>query len=149
MAILETARFEIPLLAVGQAHKELFHNEALARIDFLLHPTVQAIETDPTALAPIAGQAWLVGPGATNEWLDQQDKIAGWTGNGWLFISPSPLMRIYVESIDSFAFYRGAWQVSEEVAGPAGGSVIDTEARTAIDSILVALAGQGIVMPDS
>ena len=57
MALLETARFNIPLLAAGQAHKELFHNEALARIDFLLHPIVQAIETDPAAIVPVAGHA--------------------------------------------------------------------------------------------
>ena len=149
MTILETARCKIPLLAAGQAHKELFHNEALSRIDLLLHPTVQAIETDPAIVVPDAGQSWLVGPGATGEWLDQDDKIAGWTGNGWLFISPLPLMRIYVESIDSFAVYRGAWHLSDAVAGPAGGSVIDIEARVAIDSILVALAGQGILTSGS
>ena len=149
MAILETARFKIPLLAAGQAHKELFHNEALARIDLLLLPAVLAIETDPAAVAPLAGQSWLVGPSATSEWLDQDDKIAGWTGSGWLFISPLPLMRIYVESIDNFAVYRGTWQFSEAVASPSGGGVVDTEARAAIDSILEALAGQGILMSGS
>tara|TARA_R110002033_G_scaffold48042_1_gene93771 strand:+ start:21131 stop:21580 length:450 start_codon:yes stop_codon:yes gene_type:complete len=145
MALLETARFKIPLLAAGQAHKELFHNEALARIDFLLHPIVQAIETDPAAIVPVAGQSWLVGPEATDEWLDQDDKIAGWTGNGWLFISPLPMMRIYVESASSFAVYRESWHLSGEIAGPAGGSVIDAEARAAIESILLALTGNGIL----
>jgi hypothetical protein len=149
MAILETARFNIPLLAAGQAHKELFHNEALAQIDFLIHPIVQAIETDPAAILPLAGQSWLVGPGAIDVWLDQDDKIAGWTGNGWLFIPPLPQMRIYVESAESFAVYRGSWQISEEITAPAGGSVIDAEARAAIDSILAALAGQGILSPGS
>ena len=149
MTILETARCKIPLLATGQAHKELFHNEALTRIDFLLHPTVQAIETDPAILSPDAGQSWLVGPGATGEWLNQDDKIAGWTGNGWLFILPLPLMRIQVESIDNFAVYRETWHLSYAVAGPAGGSVIDIEARAAIDSILIALAGQGILTSGS
>lgn len=149
MAILETARCKIPLLATGQAHKELFHNEALTRIDFLLHPVVQAVETDSAAIVPLAGQSWLVGPGATADWLNQDDKIAGWTGNGWIFISPLPLMRIYVESIDNFAIYRGSWHFSEVVSGPSGGAVIDAEARTAIDSILTALAGQGVLMPGS
>ncbi|MDM8010284.1 MAG: DUF2793 domain-containing protein [Parasphingorhabdus sp.] len=145
MALLETARFKIPLLAAGQAHKELLHNEALARIDFLLHPIVQAIETDPAAIVPVAGQSWLVGPEATDEWLDQDDKIAGWTGNGWLFISPLPMMRIYVESASGFAVYRGSWHLYEEIAGPAGGSVIDAEARAVIESILLALTGNGIL----
>lgn len=33
-----TARFAFPLIAPGQAQKELFHNEALARVDALLQP---------------------------------------------------------------------------------------------------------------
>jgi hypothetical protein len=145
MAILETARLELPLLAAGQAHKELFHNEALVRVDFLIHPTVQAIETDPAAIVPVAGQSWIVGPGATNDWLDHDDQIAGWTGNGWLFIAPLALMRVYIESTDSFAIYRGSWQLTEAVTSPAAGTVIDAEARMAIDSILAALEAQGIL----
>lgn len=146
MAILETPRFKIPLLAAGQAHKELFHNEALARVDFLIHPTVQAIATDPANIVPVAGQSWLVGTGAMAEWQNHDEQIAAWTGNGWLFITPLPLMRVYVETIDSFAVYRGSWQLTEAVPSPEAGSVIDIEARTAIDSILAILAVQGIVM---
>ncbi|AMO72770.1 DUF2793 domain-containing protein [Sphingorhabdus sp. M41] len=145
MAILETARFEIPLLAVGQAHKELFHNEALARIDFLIHPVVQAIATDPAAIVPAAGQCWLVGSGAAGEWLGHDDHIAGWTGNGWQFIAPVVSMRIYVESIDSVAVYRGSWQMAPTIGGPQSGAVIDVEARNVIESILAALEAQGIL----
>lgn len=146
MAILETARFEIPLLAAGQAHKELFHNEALARVDFLIHPIVQAIESDPANIVPIPGQSWLVAAGATNDWLGHDDQIAGWTGNGWLFITPMQMMRVYIESTDNFAVYRDSWQSVEAVANPEAGAVIDSEARLAIDSILAALVAQGILM---
>lgn len=146
MAILETARFEIPLLAAGQAHKELFHNEALARIDFLIHPIVQAIESDPVNIVLIPGQSWLVAAGATNDWLGHDDQIAGWTGNGWLFITPMQMMRVYIESTDNFAVYRDSWQLVEAVANPEAGAVIDSEARLAIDSILAALVAQGILM---
>jgi len=132
-------------MPAGQAHKELFHNEALVRIDFLVHPTVQAIETDPTTIVPLPGQAWLVGPGATNDWLDHDDQIAGWTGNGWLFIAPVALMRIYIESTDNFAVYRGSWQLTDAVARPEAGAVIDNEARIAIDSIMAVLETQGIL----
>ena len=145
MALLETARFELPLLAAGQAHKELFHNEALTRIDFLIHPIVQAIETDPASIAPVPGQSWLVGPGANGDWLDHDDQIAGWSGNGWQFFLPHPLMRIYIESNDNFAVYKETWQPTVEVEAPVSGSVIDVEARSAIDSILTALEAQGIL----
>ncbi|NRD88319.1 hypothetical protein C8024_00865 [Sphingopyxis sp. BSNA05] len=146
MAILETARFEIPLLAAGQAHKELFHNEALTRIDFLIHPTVQGIESDPSNIEPLPGQSWLVAPGATNDWQGHDDHIAGWTGNGWAFIAPLAMMRVYIEPTASFAVYRGSWQPVEAIANPAAGSVVDNEARQAIDSILAALVAQGILL---
>lgn len=145
MALLETARLKLPLLATGQAHKELFHNEALTRIDYSIHPTVQAIETDPAAIIPVPGQSWIVGSGAIDEWLGHDDEIAGWTGNGWLFIAPLSLMRVYIESSDSIAMYRGSWQLAFPIGGPAAGAVIDVEARSVIDSILAALEAQGIV----
>jgi hypothetical protein len=111
----------------------------------LIHPIVQAIETDPTAIVPVLGQSWLVGPGATNDWQDHDDRIAGWSGNGWLFIAPLALMRVYVESLDNFANYRGCWQLTETVASPDSGTVIDIEARMAIESILNALLEQGML----
>ncbi|WP_339692824.1 DUF2793 domain-containing protein [uncultured Parasphingorhabdus sp.] len=146
MAILETARLKLPLLAAGQAHKELFHNEALTRIDHLIHPAVQAIETDPAAIIPVPGQCWIVGSGATDEWLGHDDEIAGWTGNGWLYITPLSLMRVYIESTDSIAVYRGSWQLASPIESPVAGVVVDVEARSVIDSILAALEAQGIVL---
>jgi len=109
---------------------------------------VQAVETDPAAIVPLPGQSWLVGSGATSDWLDHDDQVAGWTGNGWMFIAPLPLMRVYVETIDNFAIYRGSWQMVEAVASPAAGAVVDIEARMVIDSILAALEAQGILMSD-
>ncbi|WP_339822969.1 DUF2793 domain-containing protein [uncultured Parasphingorhabdus sp.] len=145
MALLETARLKLPLLATGQAHKELFHNEALALIDHLIHPAAQAIETDPTALIPVSGQSWIIGSGATDEWLGHDDEIAGWTGNGWLFVTPLALERVYIVSLDTFAVFRNGWQLAPAIDSPAAGAVIDVEARSVIDSILAALEAQGIL----
>ncbi|WP_417621164.1 DUF2793 domain-containing protein [Parasphingorhabdus sp.] len=147
MTILETARFRLALLSAGQAHKELFHNEALARLDFLIHPTVQAIETDPATVVPVPGQSWLVGPGAVNDWFDHDNQIAGWTENGWLFISPIMSMRVFVESSGCFVVFNDSWHLADAIGSPVGGAVVDTEARVAIDSILAALRVQGIFKP--
>ncbi len=140
MTILETPRFALPLLAVGQAHKELFHNDALLLLDFLAHPVVQAVVDDPTPLSPAEGDCWLVGSAALAEWSGREDHIAGWSAGGWRFVKPQESMKIIVESDHSSAVYvDGVWQFLQHINAPIGGANIDLEARTAIDSILALL----------
>lgn len=140
MTILGTPRFALPLLSVGQAHKELFHNDALLLLDFLMHPVVQALVDDPSSLSPEEGDCWLVGPAAVAQWSDRVDHIAGWSAGGWHFIKPQESMKILLQSDQSSAIYvDGVWQFLQQVDAPIGGATVDLEARTAIDSILTLL----------
>lgn len=146
MTLFETARFALPLLAAGQAHKELFHNEALILLDFLIHPVVQAVADDPQSLSPVAGQSWLVGLSAVAEWSGKDNQIAGWSAGGWHFIKPQETMKIFVTENKQSAIYSdGSWQFIEAIDGPIGGTIVDIEARSAIDSILMALRKAAIL----
>lgn len=146
MALFETARFALPLLATGQAHKELFHNEALILLDFLIHPTVQAVADDPQSISPMVGQCWLVGHAAVAEWSGKDGEIAGWSDGGWHFIKPQESMKIIVTENKQSAIYQdGDWQFVETIAPPSGGPNIDFEARSAIDSILLVLRKAAIL----
>ncbi|MEP2103204.1 MAG: DUF2793 domain-containing protein [Parasphingorhabdus sp.] len=140
MTIFETPRFSLPLLAAGQAHKELFHNDALLLLDFLIHPVVQAVADDPQDLSPAAGQCWLIGPAAVAEWSGKDNQIAGWSDGGWHFIKPQETMKIMViESKQSALYHDGNWRLIPAIDVPAGGAIVDIEARSTIDSILNAL----------
>ncbi|MEL6875765.1 MAG: DUF2793 domain-containing protein, partial [Pseudomonadota bacterium] len=78
MTDYRSARFQLPLLSAGQAHKELFHNEAITLVDFLISPVVQGSADNPDLLSPENGQCWLVASGATSDWEDHQHSIAAW-----------------------------------------------------------------------
>ena len=148
MDSMQTPRFAIPLLVAGQAHKELFHNEALVLIDFLSHPVVQSIEEDPSILTPVEGDCFLVGPSPIGDWEDFAHHVAGWSAGGWRFIAPTEAMQISVALDGSRRlFTSGGWQAGDAVSSPDGGTVVDVEARTALDSILAILRTFGIVAP--
>ena len=66
--MITTARFALPLIAPGQAQKEVYHNEALAAIDAALHACVtEAPRADPPA-EPDEGESWIVAADATGAW---------------------------------------------------------------------------------
>ena len=57
-----TPRFALPFILPGQAQKELFHNEALVRIDLALHPAVEGAPAAAPPADPEEGRCWVVAP---------------------------------------------------------------------------------------
>jgi hypothetical protein len=160
-----SARFALPFILPGQAQKEVFHNEALARLDAALHA---CIADDPTADAPadpMPGESWIIAAGAGGAWAGKTGQLATWTTGGWRFTSPVPGMAVW--NIDAgyrlcwtgSAWSDGEWPVStltiggqqvvgprlETVPSPSGGTIIDVEARAALDAVIVALRTHGLI----
>jgi hypothetical protein len=50
-------RWALPLLAAGQAEKELIHNEALVRLDLMVQPSVITVGISTPPEAPSDGEA--------------------------------------------------------------------------------------------
>lgn len=160
-----SARFALPFIQPGQAQKELFHNEALARIDGLLHPAVEAMDLNAPPEAPAAGSAWIVGPAPEGEWTGHTDEIAVWTSGGWRYLPAAAGMTAWLipaatsvwhdgvswrqDPLPCFGVSVGGVQVlgaqSAAIAGPAGGGVVDAESRAAIEAILAALRNHGLI----
>lgn len=160
-----TNRHELSLLQSGQSQKEITHNEALVRIDALLHPAVESRTENTPPPAPTPGAMWIVANGASGEWAGQVGRIAHFHDGGWSFIEPVEGCLVWSKA-DAMFVRRGAddwivgdWPVSRltiggkqllssrqpAIGGPAGGAVVDTEARTAVDAILAVMRAHGLI----
>ncbi|MFA5969136.1 MAG: DUF2793 domain-containing protein [Sphingomonas sp.] len=160
-----TPRLALPLLQAGQAQKEIYHNEALAMLDIALAAAVEAVGINVPPSSPAIGQCWLVGSHPTGDWDGAANAIAGWTSGGWRFVPARVGMVAWSIADQLFAGFNGIdWQVGvivasrvvidgvqiigpqrESIAQPSGGSVVDVEARAALDAMLATLRGHGLI----
>ncbi|CAM5536974.1 DUF2793 domain-containing protein [Sphingobium scionense] len=158
-------RWALPLLHAGQAQKEMMHNEALARIDMLLHGVAESADLAIPPIAPVAGQCWIVAAGASGGWAEREGHVAGWTEGGWRFVAPRAGLQLSVADRGHVMAHDGtAWRnavvrsdgffvddqkiVGARQAGitaPAGGTTVDIESRGAIAAILAALQAHGLI----
>lgn len=160
----ESPRFALPFIVPGQAQKEHFHNEALLRIDAVIGARAEGALAAPP-LTPSEGTSWIVASGATGAWAGRENSLAMWTASGWRFVAPAAGLRVWNESaaadwrwtgtawsngavFGSALFVDGQQVVGErqpEVPSPSGGTIIDAEARAAVDRIIVALKSHGLI----
>lgn len=165
MTMDATVRWALPQLFAGQAQKELFHNEALTRIDVLLHGAVESADEHMPPVSPEIGACWIVAAGASGAWEGQEGVLACWTEGGWRFVAPRAGLSLWVadrshamqhdgESWQNAAvrddgFYVGDARVvgapAAAIADPSGGATVDMEARSALAAILGALRTHGLI----
>ena len=142
-----TARHSLAMLAAGQAQREFFVNEAFARIDALLHPAIEG-ETDTAPTEPMPGECWLVANPASAEWQGREGSLASWDGNQWTYCIPVDGMHVFDRSRNCRISYLAGWTPAARPDLPAGGSIIDIEARAAIAAIIDMLATVAIFPPE-
>lgn len=141
-----SARFDLPLLAAGQAQKEVTHNEALSLIDLALCPVVEAVGPNSPPSAPTEGQAWIVGPLPSGTWLGAANALAGWTSGGWRFVQLPVGAWVTIRS-NGLKWRRNptAWVSSPIAPSVTGGAIIDSECRAALSAVIDALIGHGLI----
>jgi len=160
-----TSRLSLPLLIAGQSQKEVFHNEALHLLDVLTAGTVEGPPADDPPASPAAGSCFIVGASPTGEWASYPGHVAAFSESGWRFIPPVAGLKMFVNSSGGFAVYTGAgWEMAivrgssividgvqvvgsrqGAIAAPSGGSIVDSEARLAVEEILAALRSHGLI----
>jgi hypothetical protein len=132
-------------MPAGQAQKETFVNEALSRIDGLLHAAVTAEQNAPPT-TPADGGAWLIGPSPTGAWAGLAGSLALRQAGQWLIVAPRDGMRVLDNSTGQEVVRRaGAWVRASTPALPTGGTTVDAQARTAIAGIIASLRDAGIL----
>ncbi|HEX6603816.1 MAG TPA: DUF2793 domain-containing protein [Sphingomicrobium sp.] len=159
-----TARLALPLLSAGQAQKEIYHNEALQLLDMLAAAAVEELPLATPPANPAIGACYIVADAATGPWATKDHCLACFTGGGWRFVEPSDGLAAFVRSEGLWGAYIGGWEFgsvravsvvvggqqvvgsrASAIASPAGGTTIDSEARTAIGQILSALRSHGLI----
>jgi hypothetical protein len=160
-----TPRFALPFILPGQAQKELFHNEALARIDLALHPAVEGAPLAEPPAEPGEGGCWIVASAGEGEWSGRDNMLAMWSEGGWRFVAPPPGTIAWNKAAslpllwDGFQWRDGALLCAglvvngvqvvgsrqPGVSSPSGGTIIDEEARVAINGLTAALMSHGLI----
>ena len=139
-----TPRFSLPLLFAGQTQKEGFVNEIAARLDALVHLVVEGAAATPPA-DPADGQNWLVSDDSGGAWSGRSGEIAARQSGNWLFIEPRTGMKLFNKAAGQEMYFHGTWKAADRPSSPQGGTIVDSESRTAIAAIIAALTTAGIV----
>lgn len=158
-------RLSLPFISPGQAQKELYHNEALQILDSLVAAAVEEPPRNDPPNPATAATCFLVGTAPTGDWSGNANAIATYTAAGWRFAAPVEGMEVWIKSTSLSATYCGGmWQIGliygskvlingiqvvgsqvPAIADPSGGTTTDSEARSAISSVLAALRQHGLI----
>ncbi len=165
MATESTDTYALPYIVAGQAQKEVTHNDALDRIDALLQVRVVGVGVTTPPAAPVFGQSWIIGAGASGIWAGKAQQIACFGRSGWRYFDVKEGFAVWnladaktaVRTANGWAL--GSVNATElkiddlKVVGarqaaigfPAGGTVVDTEARLALSAVIAALRTHGLI----
>jgi hypothetical protein len=106
---------------------------------------VEDQRTTPPA-TPADGQAWLIGTGATGAWAGHDGTIAMRQAGQWLFATARDGIHLLNRSSGQWmSRIAGTWHAPAAPTAPSGGSVVDTEARSALAALVTALRTAGVL----
>jgi hypothetical protein len=131
-------------MLAGQAQKEFFVNEALCLLDALHARAVTASQPAPPASAA-DGACYRVTATATGAWAGQENCLAVRVAGAWQFVAPAEGMVVFDRAAARLVIFRSQWQPAAVVAVPAGGTVIDVQARSALNALIAALQTMGVL----
>jgi hypothetical protein len=158
----------IPFIAEQQVQPEVTHNSALVVMSALLKGVISSGGNTPPG-SPTEGDAYIIGTAGTGAWNGKNNKIAIYYNGAWNYIpgvddngaqiamgARQEGMVVYDQAINGLQVWSGsAWvaryllqaATQAAVADATGGSTVDAEARTALNSLLAKCRTLGIISP--
>lgn len=110
----DTPRLGLPLLAAGQAQKHVTHNDALMRLDALVHLVVASRSQSVPPASPGETAAYIVPAGGSGVFAGHQDDLAIFEDGAWSFLDPRPGWQAWVTDEAEHHVWTGAqWRRSQ------------------------------------
>lgn len=159
----ETPRLALPLIAAGQAQKDVTHNEAVLALDRLVALVVTSRSLLLPPSVPQLGACFIVPAAGAVAWGHPAGTLLHWQGAAWLAETPRDGQIALLADEGLMLIHCGSWRDQWPIAGlvvsgrtvlavppvnlvaPTGGAIIDSEARAVLAALLAALQQQGII----
>lgn len=114
----DTPRLCLPLLAAGQAQKHVTHNDALTRLDALVHLAVQSRTQADPPVSPTELSAYIVPPDAAGIFAGRTDQLALYEDGGWTFVTPRVGWQAWVADEAEHNLWTGTeWRRDSPLSG--------------------------------
>lgn len=110
----ETPRLGLPLLAAGQAQKHVTHNDALMRLDALVHLVVASRTQTVPPVSPMETSAFIVPAGGSGVFAGHADDLAIFEDGAWSFLEPRAGWQAWVSDEAEHHVWTGTqWRRSQ------------------------------------
>jgi len=114
-----TANLKMPFILPSQAQKHVTRNEALLKLDALVHLTITAEQAVPP-VSPAEGVCYLVAAAPAGAWIGKEGKVAIWQDGYWAFAEPKAGWHAWFSEPAGLKVFSGTtWQ---DIPLPASGS---------------------------
>ncbi len=129
----DSTNLRLPFVEAAQAQKHVTVNDALTRLDALIHIAVEDATLSAPPVSPAEGERWIVGASATGDWAGEDGRIAAWIDGAWVFFVPKTGWQAWVGATRNILLHDG----TDWVDGPASTTVALTphNAATRIETV--------------
>lgn len=109
----QTDNLALPYIAASQAQKHVTHNEAIRKLDALVHLSVLQKDLTAPPSSPAKGARYLVAASATGDWQGKDNRIAAWQDGAWVFYQPKDGWCVWIEAEKRlYAWQTDKWEIA-------------------------------------